>query len=39
MRDKMSQQLVPKKKEEQDVVKRATALDFKKAEKLKEIIL
>lgn len=36
----MSQQLFPKdKKEEVEVVSRPTALDFKKTEKLKELIL
>ena len=36
----MSQQLVPKTKEnDQNVVTRPTALDFKKTEKLKELIL
>lgn len=36
----MSQQMIPKKKEdEQEVVNRPTALDFKKTEKLKELIL
>lgn len=36
----MTQSLVPKrKKDEQEVINRPTALDFKKAEKLKELIL
>ena len=39
-RSVMSQQLVPKKaKDEPEVVNRPTALDFKKTEKLKELIL
>ena len=39
-RSEMSQQLVPKRKsEEQEVVNRPTALDFKKTQKLKELIL
>lgn len=38
--DLMSQQLVLKKRDqEQEVVNRPTALDFKKTEKLKELIL
>lgn len=40
--NKLSQQLVPKKTSDngaQEVVKRPTALDFKKVEKLKELIL
>ena len=40
VRSKMTQQLVPKrKKDEQEVITRPTALDFKKTEKLKELIL
>lgn len=36
----MSQQFVPKKKKDEvEVVTRPTALDFKKTEKLKELIL
>ena len=35
----MTQSLVPKKKDEPEVVNRPTALDFKKTEKLKELIL
>lgn len=39
-RSNMSQQLVPKSKtQEQEVVNRPTALDFKKTEKLKELVL
>lgn len=39
-RSEMSQQLIPKKEDKQQkVVSRATALDFKKTEKLKELIL
>lgn len=38
--NKMSQQLVPKdKKNDAEIVNRPTALDFKKTEKLKELIL
>ncbi len=35
----MTQSLVSKKKDEPEVVNRPTALDFKKTEKLKELIL
>ena len=35
----MSQQLVPEKKKDQHVVERFSALDFKRTEKLKELIL
>jgi len=39
-RSTMSQQMVSKKKnDEPEVVNRSTALDFKKTEKLKELIL
>jgi len=40
VRSKMTQSLVPKKKNDgPEVVSRPTALDFKKTEKLKELIL
>ena len=39
-RSNMTQQIVPNKKsDDQNVIKRPTALDFKKAQKLKELIL
>ena len=39
IRSNMSQQLIPKEKNEKNVVDRPVAIDFKKNEKLKELIL